>query len=222
MTRSVFEHLPGLTCSSTAGAVGSCFIQILTSFVVSCCVYRQGLPPPFPHLQGLPDLGLCFAVAMCVCANALHLWSPQFHPTLPGLDPRCVHKAEKRLSLFLFFSFFHDFLFIIPLLCWRDAGRGSWGAMHQHPCSLPGNLLVPAHRSAASQPQLLLILLENVTLWLRAGCYGDDCSIQLVPACCPHAKAWHCCSLCLQGVSVGHGCALGWLVPASSQCPQLR
>jgi len=121
-----------------------------------------------------------------------------------------------------FFLFFMIFLFIIPLLCWRDAGRGSWGAMHQHPCSLPGNLLVPAHRSAASQPQLLLILLENVTLWLRAGCYGDDCSIQLVPACCPHAKAWHCCSLCLQGVSVGHGCALGWLVPASSQCPQLR
>lgn len=109
MTRSVFEHLPGLTCSSTAGVVVSCFIQILTSFVVSCCVYRQGLPPPFPHLQGLPDLGLCFAVAMCVCANALHLWSPQFHPTLPGLDPRCVHKAEKHLSLSYFFLFFMIF-----------------------------------------------------------------------------------------------------------------
>lgn len=126
------------------------------------------------------------------------------------------------LFSWLFFFFFHYFLFIIPFLCWWDAGRGSWGAMHQHPCSLPGNLLVPAHRSVASQPQLLFILLENVTLWLRAGCYGNDCSTQLVPASCPHAKARRCCSLCLQGISVGHICALGWPVPASPQCPQLR
>lgn len=50
------------------------------------------------------------------------------------------------------------------------------GSLHQHPQLVPGNLLVPAPRSAASQPQLLFILLENVTPWLRAGCYGDGFS----------------------------------------------
>lgn len=57
----------------------------------------------------------------------------------------------------------------------EQAGRAS-DLCSQHPYPLPFKLLEPAHHSAASLPQLLLILLENVTLWLRAGCYGDELS----------------------------------------------
>lgn len=70
----------------------------------------------------------------------------------------------------------------------KQTGRASeLNSQHPHPRTF--KLLKPAHHSAGSLPQLLFISLENVMLWLRAGCYGDELSTHLlVPACHRNAK----------------------------------
>lgn len=90
------------------------------------CVCWRGWPLSFRHPRGLPDLSCAcvslpghFIVTVCICANAvgvLQLWGPQPHQTLPALDPRCVHGAEKHLTWSLFlFSFFFSLLFSLFL-----------------------------------------------------------------------------------------------------------
>lgn len=62
----------------------------------------------------------------------------------------------------------------------KQTGRAS-ELYSQHPHPRTFKLLKPAHHSAASLPQLLFISLENVMLWLRAGCYWGQAF---------HASSW--------------------------------